>query len=222
MTLATKIAAAVVVGASLAACSDSGGSVASYNPDPTVAYPISAKQKEAVLVLDNLSERGLAHDPSLSARMGAFTYDFVNRSSSTMQVLIGAGTADDAAAKEIARETVRVLAKHGVPASRLDVKVISGNRSVKPGAVVMRYTQWTAVAPECPGYGANMSIDYSNSNTPNFGCTMQRNIAAMVADPRDFEQPSAMGMREGAPAEAGVRKYRSGAETKTFTWTEVE
>lgn len=218
-----KLLVSFVLAGILAACSDTGGAPTSTTAnDLNGRFPLTAKPKEAVLVLDNMTEQRIAHEPSLSARVGAFTYDFVNRSSSVMQVLVGAGTASEAQAHEIAREAVRVLVRHGVPASRMEVKLVSGSSNLKPGTVVMRYSQWAAVAPECPGWGSNVSIDYSATNTPNFGCSIQRNIAAMVADPRDLAQPTPLELREGMPGEAVMRKFRAGEETKTFEWVKVD
>lgn len=208
--------------ACLAACSSGGRSADSASHAvPSDNYSLSAKPKEAVLVLENVSQQRIAHDPSLASRVGAFTYDFGNRSSSPLQVLVGAGKVDDAAATDIAREAVRVLARQGIPSSRMDVKVISGS-NVKPGTVVMRYTQWVAVQPECGGITGNVSIDYSNGTTPNLGCSIQRNIAAMVADPRDLNQPAAIETPEGTPAGAVMTKFRRGEETKTFEWVDVQ
>lgn len=220
--IAGKWVAAVAI-ACVAACSNGGRNTEAANHAvPSDNYPLSAKPKDAVLVLENVSQQRIAHDPSLAARVGAFTYDFGNRSSSALQVLVGAGNVDDAAATEIAREAVRVLARHGVPSSRMDVKVISGSNNVKPGTVVMRYTQWVAVQPDCAGITTNVTIDYSNRTTPNLGCSIQRNIAAMVADPRDLNQPAAIETNEGAPAEAVMRKFRRGEDTHTFEWKEVQ
>ncbi len=220
--IAGKLIAALAV-TCLAACSGGGrGSESFSRPVPTDNYKLSAEAKDAVLVLEQVNQQRIAHDPALAARVGAFTHDFVNRSSSTMQVLVGAGNVDDATATEIAREAVRVLARHGVPSSRMDIKVISGNSNIKPGTVVMRYTQWAAVLPECAGMSSNVAVDYSNGNTPNLGCSIQRNIAAMIADPRDLNQPATMEMREGGPGEAVMRKFRRGEETKSFEWKEVQ
>lgn len=219
--LAGRLTAAMAI-ACLAACSNGGQGEAVAHAVPTDNHPLSAKPKEAVLVLDNVTQQSIAHDRSLSARVGAFTYDFANRSSSPLQVVVGAGNAGEAAATEIARDAVRVLAQHGVPASRMDVKVISGNTSIKPGTVVMRYTQWVADTPNCSGITSNVSMDYDNGTTPNLGCSMQRNIAAMVADPRDLNQPAAIENREGTPGEMVMRKFRKGEDTKTFEWKEVQ
>lgn len=217
-----KLLASLALACCVSACSDAASPSANMASDLNGRFPLSAKPKEAVLVLDNMTEQRITHEPSLSARIGAFTYDFVNRSSSVMQVLVGTGNAGEAQAREVAREAVRVLVRHGVPASRMEVKLVSGSSSLKPGSVVMRYSQWAAVAPECPGWGSNVTIDYSSSNTPNLGCAIQRNIAAMVADPRDLAQPAPLDLRDGMPAEAVMRKFRAGEETKTFEWVKAD
>jgi pilus assembly protein CpaD len=221
MKVAGKLAVVLAVACGLTACADRTNKKA-VSSIPSDNHPISASPKEAVLVLDGLTEQRTRHDTALNARVGAFTYDFVNRSSSTLQVLVGAGTADDAQATEIARDAVRVLVRHGVPASRMDVKVVSGTNSIKPGTVVMRYTQWVAKPPECGGVTENVAIDYDNLPTPNLGCSIQRNIAAMVANPRDLNQPEPVETREGAPGEAVMRHFRRGEETHSFEWKEVQ
>lgn len=214
----TVLAAVIAIASGMAGCSgDTRTGTVGSATDPAQNHPLTAKPKEAVLVLDNISAQRIANDPNLASRIGAFTYDFVNRGSSAMQILVGAGDVEEAAAKEIAREAVRVLVGQGVPTSRMTIRVMSGNNNVKPGTVVMRYTQWVAVAPECPGPTTNLTVDYSNTVSQNLGCTIQRNVAAMIADPRDLVQPSALEPRYGDPGEAVMRKFRRGEETKTFT-----
>jgi pilus assembly protein CpaD len=67
-----------------------------------------------------------------------------------------------------------------------------------------------------------MDPDYSqNKSYHNFGCAMQRNLAAMIDNPADLEQP-----RSEMPADTSRRavafaKYRKG-EATTTTYPEAE
>jgi hypothetical protein len=49
-----------------------------------------------------------------------------------------------------------------------------------------------AVTKECGDWSENLAYSPANRPYPNHGCALQNNIAAMVANPSDFQRPRAM------------------------------
>jgi len=59
--------------------------------------------------------------------------------------------------------------------------------------VDISYIAYTAHTEACGDWSEDQSFTLENHTTKNFGCSVQQNIAAMVADPRDLLGPGAMG-----------------------------
>lgn len=57
---------------------------------------------------------------------------------------------------------------------------------IQPGQARVVITRTTASVPGCPDWSAKSDMNYANGTSPNFGCAMNSNLAAMVADPQDL------------------------------------
>jgi pilus assembly protein CpaD len=57
---------------------------------------------------------------------------------------------------------------------------------IQPGQARVVITRATASVPGCPDWSAKSDMNYSNGLSPGFGCAVNSNLAAMVADPQDL------------------------------------
>jgi pilus assembly protein CpaD len=57
---------------------------------------------------------------------------------------------------------------------------------VDPGQARVVITRSTAYVPDCPNWSANAESNELNATYPGFGCAINGNLAAMVADPEDL------------------------------------
>jgi pilus assembly protein CpaD len=57
---------------------------------------------------------------------------------------------------------------------------------IQPGQARVVITRATASVPGCPDWSAKSDMNYSNGISPGFGCAVNSNLAAMVADPQDL------------------------------------
>ena len=99
-------------------------------------------------------------------------------------------------------------------------KILVSTRDVANGdtRVDVTYIAYTARTQACGDWSENESYSLDNSTPKRFGCSVQQNIAAMVADPRDL-----LGPRRFDPADANragviIENYEQGkptAATKT-------
>jgi pilus assembly protein CpaD len=55
-----------------------------------------------------------------------------------------------------------------------------------PGQARVVVTRSTASVPGCPDWSAKSDMNYLNAASPNYGCAVNSNLAAMVADPQDL------------------------------------
>lgn len=66
---------------------------------------------------------------------------------------------------------------------------------MQPGQARVVLTRSTASVPGCPDWSAKSDMNYTNGTSPGYGCAVNSNYAAMVADPQD--------LLEGKEAEGG-------------------
>jgi pilus assembly protein CpaD len=57
---------------------------------------------------------------------------------------------------------------------------------INPGQARVVITRSTASVPGCPDWSAKSDMNYTNGTSPGFGCAINSNLAAMVADPQDL------------------------------------
>ena len=57
---------------------------------------------------------------------------------------------------------------------------------VAPGQTRIVLTRSTASVPGCPDWSHTAEANENNSTNPNFGCAINSNIAAMIANPEDL------------------------------------
>lgn len=73
-----------------------------------------------------------------------------------------------------------VASRHGVLLSR-EAPVTPGY--VAPGAARVIVSRSTAHVPGCPNWSAKSDTNIGSATSPNFGCSINSNLASMVADP---------------------------------------
>jgi pilus assembly protein CpaD len=131
------------------------------------------------------------------------------------------------AAEDSLREIQATLAAAGVPPRAANVRQYRPEDPRHMAAIRLNYPKISAVAgpcglwPEDLGSSVNNKGYFENKSYYNFGCSNQRNLAAMVDNPSDLVQP-----RPETPAYAPRRgtafeKYRKGTSTAT-TYPEAD
>jgi pilus assembly protein CpaD len=105
------------------------------------------------------------------------------------------GTAVDATAGRI----THLLIDHGVEPRAIVHERYAGG---KGAPVILTYRGAFAVTNECGDWSRSLTDTYLNEPPINFGCAHQHNIAAVVANPEDFEKPRNMTDRDS------MRRYK--------------
>lgn len=57
---------------------------------------------------------------------------------------------------------------------------------LEPGKARVVITRSTASVPGCPDWSAKSDTNYNNATSPGYGCAVNSNLAAMIADPQDL------------------------------------
>jgi len=80
--------------------------------------------------------------------------------------------------------------------------------------VDVSYIAYTARTQSCGDWSENEAFTLENQTPRNFGCSVQQNIAAMVADPRDLLGPGGQGPVDTARRAAVLDHYEKGEITQ--------
>lgn len=118
------------------------------------------------------------------------------------------GVASDA----VAGRVTQILVSEGIPPAGI---VNVGYGAAKGAPVIVTYKRKIAVTTECGDWSENLSKTGDNSPPPNFGCAQQNNIAAIVANPEDFETPRTMTPIDPMRRYQVIVDYRTPKATET-------
>ena len=104
-----------------------------------------------------------------------------------------------AAARSVAERVTELLVDTGLPSEAIVHTDYSAGRGAP---VIVTFDRKFAVTAECGDWSEDIAITGQNTKPPNFGCATQHNIAAVVANPEDFETP-----RTATPSDP-MRRYQ--------------
>lgn len=106
-------------------------------------------------------------------------------------------------------------------AARADVAMVAGQYGlllspgspvvsgvVSPGTVRVIVSRTTATLPGCPNWSQPSHPTWDNRSMSNFGCAVNGNLAAMVADPQDLVWGREGGVVDSATANRAIQSYR--------------
>ncbi len=168
--------------------------------DPEQRHPILVSQQPAVLNLHVAAgSEGLT--PSQRSRV----IDFIDRhrasdaGNSRFVISAPAGSANEAAAMDAASDARRLMLGGGYADSSIANEAY--HASGRDAPLRISYLRYVAEGPECGrDWSENLARTYQNTPYPNFGCSSQRNLAAMVSNPADL-----LGPRTMTPSDANRR-----------------
>ena len=194
-----SLAFGLVATAALTAC---------QNPSP-VAYqapPLSVDERYPIVLRDEPVSLEVPVTPTSYALTGgqraeitAFMRAYRETGGGPLVVRTPSGAGNEVAALSVVEEIRALAAYADVPAGSVKYYPYRGRRGGSPyPPVVIAYSGVTAQAAECGDWSVNIGANYDNKLYPNFGCATQRNLAAMVSNPRDLVMRRAI---DAAPAE---------------------
>jgi len=87
---------------------------------------------------------------------------------------------------------------------------------VTPGQARIVVTRSTASVPGCPDWSANNEANVNNATYPGYGCAVNGNLAAMVANPEDLiAGQQGTGETTVTTSTKAIKAYREQAPTGT-------
>ncbi|MCY7281675.1 MAG: CpaD family pilus assembly protein [Sphingomonas bacterium] len=85
---------------------------------------------------------------------------------------------------------------------------------VAPGSVRVVVSRTRASVPSCPNWSKQSQPNFANHSMSNFGCAVNGNLAAMIADPNDLVWGrEGTGIGDADTATRAIRSYRDAKPT---------
>lgn len=149
--------------------------------DYRLKHPLVVEPTVAVLQLSARSDlAGLDR-----RRLAAFAADFVRKGSGRLDISVGANSAEDPEARATGQAIAAVLMDAGVKWRELRLQLVLGETALARGDATLRFDAAKVWLPECNDWRDGDK----NAPSANFGCSVQSNIGAMVANPQDLVGP---------------------------------
>ena len=217
----STIAVLAVVSAALGGCWTSPEIVTASVPDDyRQRHPIAVQEGNHAIVVFVGAGRGGLSGPQRADVFG-FGQSWVREGTGGVIIDVPVNTPNARAAASAARDIRGTLSSAGVPSSAIRVNRYSPDDPERFATVRLSYPKIKAVAGPCGLWPTDVgpSIDNPgyNENRPyhNFGCATQRNLAAMIDNPADLEQPRPESPAYTLRRTMSFERYRKGDTTAT-------
>jgi pilus assembly protein CpaD len=174
--------------------------------DPAANHPITVTPSyQALKVSFSAADAGLLPDDA--QRFTRFVENYRDHGNGAISISVPAGSDTRAAVSYFADR----IANMGVPRNR----ILVATHDVRDGdmRVELDYMSFKAATAPCGDWSRNLGDTASNQTSPNFGCAVQHNIAAMVANPRDLIAPRDMEGGDATRRATVLDNYEQGKPT---------
>ena len=208
--------------AALGACTNTGGEVvtASVPDDYRLRHPIAIQEADrSVVIFVGHARSGLS--ASQRADVVGLAQTWAREGTGVIVADVPVDTPNARAAAATFREAQALLAAGGVPLRGITLRHYHPDDPRAFATIRLSYPRIAAVAGPCGLWPEDLgpsvaNTDYSeNKPYHNFGCATQRNLAAMIDNPSDLEQPRSETPAYAARRTAAFEKYRKGNPTAT-------
>jgi len=143
--------------------------------------------------------------PEDAAKLDAFVEQYLEHGSGAISISAPTGESGNIAIRYFGER----LSAMGVPQTH----ILVGQRNDADQRVELGYVAYTAHTDQCGNWEGDATDTFQNQSMPNFGCSVQHNIAAMVSDPRDLTGPRPMGPSDAMRRATVMNNYEKGQPT---------
>lgn len=176
-------------------------------------YPITVEPQVATLAV-GIDEGMQSIARGDADRIRAFVDRWKDRGQGQLNAATPTGSANQAAAWSAMEQVKKVLTKAGVDRSSVQFTSYRAAEGDEQAPITISFVTYAASAPECgTNWTENLGYTPRNLPWPEFGCSTQHNMAAVISDPRDLVEPRAADSTDAARRSTVLEKYRKGEAT---------
>lgn len=174
--------AAVLMAGSCAAPTNGGNQI---SEDGAANHPIEVEPSyQSIKLYYSPADTGIS--PADQARFDSFVADYQEHGNGSIAVSAPAGINSQAMIGFFAQRI------NDMGVSKDHILVASHDAPDGDMRVEINYVSYQAHTDKCGNWSENLAYTADNLTPKNFGCAVQQNIAAQVADPRDLLGPRTM------------------------------
>ncbi|MCI5046132.1 MAG: CpaD family pilus assembly protein [Aquisalinus sp.] len=149
------------------------------------------------------------------ARLRAFARTYFTRGHGPITITAPSGGQFDFQGQSMAADLRQELNNLGVDWQLLKGATYRQSGFSEQGEVIISFSNYVATASECGDWSEEIERRFRNIPAKNFGCFAQQNLAAMIADPRDLVEPTALGDSDAARSANVYEKFVQGEPTSS-------
>ena len=174
-------------------------------PLPISQHPLRTESSTRSISL-RINAGGLSENQRLALDQVADEASWVRGDAVDVEII----TAGEPGAVSAGRKVSDYLTGHDVPYE----SVVQSSRTDHPADIItVILTHTNAVVQTCNQGWENLAATRSNTTYANFGCALNANLAAQIADPRDIERGSPPTWPDAVRKSEILTKYRKGEVT---------
>jgi pilus assembly protein CpaD len=215
-----QLSAIASLSVALGACNFTGAEVvtASVPDDYRQRHPIAVQEADRSIVIFVGHARGGLSESQRADVLG-LAQIWVREGTGAIVADVPVDTPNARAAASAFSEIRALLTAGGVPARGIALRRYHPDNPRTLATIRLSYPRIAAVAGPCGLWPENLGPSILNNRYSenkeyyNFGCASQRNLAAMIDNPADLEQPRSETAAYTARRTAAFEKYRKGDPT---------
>ena len=221
---ALRLAGALIgVAVALGACKHTGDEVAAVSvpDDYRLRHPIAVQEADrSIIVFVGRGRGGIS--ATQRDDVTGMAQAWLGEGTGGISIDMPVNTPNARAAADSLREIQATLAAAGVPPRAVTVRQYRPEDPRHMAAIRLNFPKISATAgpcglwPEDLGPSVNNKGYFDNKPYYNFGCSYQRNMAAMIDNPSDLVQPRTETPAYTARRTMSYEKYRKGTTTATI------
>jgi pilus assembly protein CpaD len=176
--------------------------------------PLTPASRYTLQVETGIERIALAvHEAGVSPTQRAALTDLVDRfhAERAPALVVQAPGGEDAVSNRMAWEVKSALESLGVAPHLVQIAAYSAPDPRAP--VLAGFETLRAVVPQCGARWDNLTRTSNNDVSSNFGCAVNANLAAQIANPRDIVQPRGMTPSDYNRRAVVFDNYRNGRPT---------
>ncbi|WP_316191396.1 MULTISPECIES: CpaD family pilus assembly protein [unclassified Bradyrhizobium] len=214
-----RIVAIAGLALTLGACNTTTGEVVATIPDDyKIRHPIAIEEgRQSTVVFIGSGRGGLTYQQRVD--VAGLARSWLREGTGGIMAEVPTGTSNARTAADAYREIRAVLTAGGVPSHAITLRNTMPDDPRQLAVIRLSYPKIAAVAGPCGLWPDDLGPNFSNpgyssnQHYQNFGCATQRNLAAMIDNPADLEQPRSEMAAYTPRRSALFEKYRKGEST---------
>ena len=202
------------LGLILAACTTAEmrlGGLPVFSEDYRQRHPFAVESVRATLNLPGAEGAERLTSGELR-RIDGFVAAYMAERRGQLMISVPGAAADDARVLGRAKQIADRARQHGLPAAEVILRVATDEQEAN-APVMVSYEKLVMRIPACGDWSKEASYDWTNTVHSNFGCSMQRGVGLMIADPGDLARPRQAGLRDAVRSNTIIQLYRAGEVT---------